>query len=175
MEQQESTQGQGELLAEAPPPTVALAVEQRVATSQETGSLLKPMNTPGALGHYSASQVLYEMDTVNRGSMLLLRSIVINAESKLGDAEQELKTLREQYHNKCLEAAVMSTQLREMQKIKILQNVLITVGGLLDAAAIKLLFEKQQWIQLFGVGLLVLGVVLTFAGWLWPKGLEAKK
>jgi hypothetical protein len=159
---------------EAPPPTVALAVDQRVATQQETRTLLQPMTSPSALAEYPKSLALYELSEVGlRGtSMVLLRTMVLEMEASLREARGELKTLHEMYNGEHLRTAVLEGRLRADRRLKILQNVFITVGGLVNTVSVKLLFDRQQSSGLF---FLAVGITLVLSGWLWPKDGEEKR
>ena len=106
--------------------------------------------------------------------MILTHTMVHELESELREARQELRELRESFRKECLTSAVLRSQLDAERKMKILQNTLLTSGGLINAAGIKLLFD-QQALHASGVVLLAVGVILTVAGWLWPKGGEVKK
>jgi hypothetical protein len=153
---------------EAPPTTVAVAVDQRAATPQDARPLLQPMTSPSALAEYPKSLALYELSEVGlRGtSMVLLRTMVLEMEASLRESRAELKTLHEMYNGEHLRTAVLEGQLRSDRKLKILQNVLITVGGLVNTVSVKLLFDKQQSSGLF---FLVVGTALVLSGWLWSK------
>jgi hypothetical protein len=162
---------------EEPPQTTSRATEQRAATPQESRALLTPMGSSGALGQYPKSEALYGLLEVGlRGSsMVLTHTMVHELESELREARLELRELRESFRKECLTSAVLSSQLDAERKMKILQNTLLTSGGLINAAGIKLLFDQQALLHASGVVLLAVGVILTVAGWLWPKGGEVKK
>lgn len=162
---------------EVPPTTVVVAVDQRIATPQETHTLLRPTPSLGALGQCSKSEAFYTLMEIGLrgGSMVLGHAIVRDIEIDLRETKVELKTLSERYHNECVRTAVLEGQLRSERKLKILQNVLITGGGLLNAMGIKLLFDQQQQLHSPALVFLAVGILLTVAGWLWPKGGEQKK
>jgi len=159
---------------EAPPKTDVVAVEQNPVTPQETGTLLKRIGSPGALAEYpksSAVRELYETG-VRGGGMVLLFTMVHGIESELRETKAQLDSLRQLHQDECLKTARLEAQLASERKLKILQNVLLTGGGLLNTLAVKLLFDQQKPA---GVMLLVLGFALLFTGWLWPKGGNSKR
>lgn len=105
--------------------------------------------------------------------MVLGTAIVRDMETDLRETKDELKTLSAKHHDECLRTAVLKGQLHSERRLKILQNVLITGGGLLNAMGIKLLFDQQQ-LHSPAFVFLAVGMLLTVGGWLWPKGGETK-
>ena len=109
---------------------------------------------------------------VRDGEKILLFSVVHGIESELRETKDELNTLRKLYHEERLKTTSLEGQLSAERKLKILQNLFLIIGGLLNTLAIKLYYDKQESV---GLMLLVLGLAMIFAGLLCPKGGNSSK
>lgn len=158
-----------ELSVEAPPTPVVVAVEQKVTSASEATTYIAAPKSRGSLGECPKSEALEQLQEIGiRGSgMVLLRSMVLDLESRYNKTETALQISQEKLQSERLSNAVLTAKLEAERRMKVLQNVFFTAGGLLNAVAVKLIFDNQQPV---GLTLLAVGIALIFAGWLWPKG-----
>jgi len=159
---------------EAPPKIDSLAIAQSLTAPQETNSLVKFVNNPGTFAEFPKTSAVWQFyeKGVRDGEKILLFSVVHGIESELRETKDELNTLRKLYHEERLKTTSLEGQLSAERKLKILQNLFLIIGGLLNTLAIKLYYDKQESV---GLMLLVLGLAMIFAGLLWPKGGNSSK
>jgi hypothetical protein len=160
-------------LVDTPPDFSVAAQEQKSPTAQEAKLVLRYTGVSGAIGQYPTTEALRALsDTGIRGSaMFLLLPIVHNLECQLEAATKELKELREMYHQECIKTSKLEQELEGAKKLKVLQNVLLTGGGILNTVGVKLILDQQH---VPAALLITVGVLLLFAGWLWSFGGKKK-
>lgn len=108
----------------------------------------------------------------NQGAKIFLESLVRLREADLADAREEKQLARvdvEHYKGNFFKeqtkTAVLTERLRGDLKLKKLQNVLITLGGVMLGVGLQPLFVSFS----FGYALVaVLGIVLLMTGWFYP-------
>lgn len=164
---------------ELPPQTLPSAVEQVEATPVQVASLTK-LSQSGGIVQTPKSQAMLELEEtgIRGGGMVLLRVIVHGLEEDLRQeriasnaAKQAVDTWKEKYFLEKEKSAVLQTKIEALTRLKVLQNVFLSVGGVCGGLGAKLLVDDKT-----GVGMLclVIGVVFLFAGWLWPTGFRDK-
>lgn len=109
----------------------------------------------------------------NQGAKIFLQSLVQLREADLADARQERQSARaeverykEMYFREHTTNAVLTERLRGELRLKKLQNVLITLGGVLLGVGL------QPLLTTFSVGyflVAILGLALLLGGWFYPK------
>jgi hypothetical protein len=166
--------------SELPPDVVPSAGEQAVPTPQQVHSLTK-IHGRGGLLQTPKSQALLELEEtgIRGGGMVLLRAIVLGLEDDLrreriasSEAKLESDSWREKFFSEKEKAAVLQTQIDALTRMKILQNVLLSVGGIFGGLGVKLLVDDKTGL---GAIFLVTGAVFLFTGWLWPTGFSKKE
>jgi hypothetical protein len=164
---------------EAPPLSLPAATDQVVATAKEA-ALLTKLSQSGGIVQSPKSQAMLELEEtgIRGGGMILLRVIVAGLEEDLrreriisNTAKQESDTWREKYFEEKEKAVVLQTQIEALTRLKILQNVFLSVGGVFGGLGAKLLVDDKYG---FGGLFLLVGVFFLFAGWLWPTGFRNK-
>jgi hypothetical protein len=162
-----------------PPPKIdATASNQTLVTPAQAEALTRHDGI-GGIAQFQNTEALIEIGEAGlKGpSLVLIRAIV-------GKMESDLR--REQAKNEALEAdrdnwkdkfylgketvSVLEERIRGLTKMKLLQNVLLSAGGVFVGLGAKLLLDQKQ-----NSGLLFIsfGLVFLFTGWLWPVGAKA--
>jgi hypothetical protein len=163
-----------------PPESLPSATEQVVATSLQVASLTK-IAQQGGIVQSPKSQAMLELEEtgIRGGGMVLLRVIVNGLEEDLRQeriasttARKDSDSWREKYHLEKEKAAVLQTQIDALTRLKTLQNVFLSIGGIFGGLGAKLLVDDKTG---FGGLCLGVGVVFLFAGWLWPSGIRNKE
>ena len=164
----EEDDGTRDLVKENPPAVQILAIDQVVSTPPDSSAIKQMMKSGGLTEHHLSQALLDLKETGIRGNaMPFPLTIVLNLEMRLRRAEESLEYWRSLCEKERLKSAVLETQLAAERKVKILQNVFLTVGGLLNTLGVKLIYDKQTPT---GLAMLGLGIALQIAGWLWPRG-----
>lgn len=178
MSEEEKSRRQSVVVSESgdysePPPAIqASAIEQVESNPDESRKLLKiPRN--GGFSESTVSQILFELQagTLRGPSITFLGTIFAQIEERAKQAEAEISKLRKLYENERVRVAVLETQLDNERKRKVLQNVLLTSGGVLCSVAVKLYFDKQN--SAANV-VIAIALILYLGGWLWPHGAKKK-
>jgi hypothetical protein len=167
----------GRVAKEPPPATPTIAIEQRESDPRDA-KLFRPQYSAGGLAEFPKSQALEELQDVGirGGGMILLRTMVLDLEGRLKIAEDARDQWREQYEKEHVRAEILEIQLAESRKTKILQNVMITAGGILNSFAVNLIADKQNTNVIAAGGLLfAIGITLILAGWILPFSGKRKK
>jgi len=127
------------------------------------------------------SQAVLDLEEtgIRGGGMILLRTIVMGLEEDLrraraetNDAEKELDTWRTNCFSEREKSAILRERIRALARVKLLQNILLGVGGPFLGLGARLMLERKAGL---GALLLVVAAVFLFAGWLWPIGFRNEK
>jgi hypothetical protein len=159
--------GLSDVVMDTPPKIDSPSTGQTGADNESV--LPKFVTSPGAFAEFPKSSAVSQLfDSGVRGNgMILLFSLVYGLETDLRELKAELNSLRKSYHDECIKNASLKSELAALKKLKLLQNIFIIMGGLLNTLGIKLWYDQQKPA---GIILLILGLVMIFAGLLWPKG-----
>jgi hypothetical protein len=159
---------------DTPPKVENISAAQSSGTPQETNALAKFASSPGTFAEYPKSSAVWQLyETGIRGNaMVLLFSIVHGIEAELRDVKDELKSLRQSYHDECLKTARLEGELSSERKLKKLQNMFLIFGGLLNSLAVKLYYDEQKSI---GLLMFVIGLAMILVGLLWQRGANSKQ
>jgi len=108
----------------------------------------------------------------NQGAKLLLQSLVqlrevdlADARKERGFAREEVEKYKEDFFNERTKSAVLTERLRGDLRLKKMQNVMITLGGIMLGAGLAPLLAAFSAVY---CAVAVLGLVLLIAGWYYP-------
>lgn len=133
----------------------------------------------GGLDQYPLSTVVKGITDLGiRGSsaMALLFSHTQRIETDLNDERKErkkisadLETLKENYFQEREKNAILNERISGATKIKALQSIFLTLGGLIGGIGI-----KNMLIEITGTSVVfvILGLILLITGWFWPNSLK---
>ena len=122
------------------------------------------------------SQAVLDLEKtgIRGGGMILLRAVVMGLEEDLRrartettEAEQESDTWNIEYFSEREKSAVLRERIRALARVKILQNIFLSIGGPFLGLGARLLLESKEGL---GAMFLVVAAAFLFAGWLWPTG-----
>jgi hypothetical protein len=137
---------------------------------------LTRLSGSGEIVQSPKSQAVLDLEGtgIRGGGMILLRAIVMGLEEDLrraraetNGAEEELDTWKTNCFSEREKSAVLRERIRALARVKLLQNILLSIGGVLSGLGARLLLESKAGL---GALLLVVAAVFLFAGWLWPTG-----
>ena len=141
--------------------------QQALVVSQSTGGGLAPLPVSGAI------RDLLDAGVRGQSGMLLLYSMIQRFETDIGDLKASLeqeRRLREDLKDdlsiKREENAVLRVQLKDRKAMRKLQNVMITLGGIVAGSALPSLAGPNSNVAL---GATLIGALLMLLGWL-PLG-----
>jgi len=146
------------------------------SSSEEIRALVQLNRESDGLQQYPMTEALRSAGDVIRGqgAKVLLQTLSQLRETDLRDARAERKeseteknSLRVDFFEASKRCAVLEERLRGEVKFKRLQNVMITLGGLVAGAAGQSLLDKWSGPALAGA---IIGALLLLAGWFVPKG-----
>jgi hypothetical protein len=157
-------------------PGANLEATDQTATSA-VGDVQLVKGGQGALRPFpvSPSEALEEIEVsgVRGNSMTLLRTMVSMLEAGLKEARERIVVLEgkiestlKEYNERDKAVAVLERELENVGKLKLLQSVLLTVGGIINGIGVKYLMDGKA----LGLIALAVGCLLLIAGWLWPLG-----
>ena len=162
-----------------PPPLPNTGEEQQAASVEIVPPLLKHGETQNGLEQYPSAHAVQMLSETggfrNPGAKVLLQTLCQLRETDLKDArierkqtQDELNKIREKYHSEHTQRLVLEERLRNEVPLKHLQNIFITLGGILTGCGLQpliLAFTLPYFILLLtGVGLLIVG--LFYPGYL---------
>lgn len=129
----------------------------------------------GGVGQYpvaGAIKELVEAGVRGQAGMVLLYTLIKRLEEDLKNAREETKDAvrdldkwRTDYYSESRTSAVLKAQVKAAGRMKILQNALLTIGGLTTGIAIRFLVQQFSGAALAAA---MCGGLLLVAGWLWP-------
>ena len=165
---------------ELPPKEIPSAEEQSEATPTQIESITRLTQTGGIIQSPKSLAMLELEETgIRGGGMVLLRVIVMGLEEDLirertacRQTKKESDSWREKYYSEKEKTLVLQTQIEALIRLKILQNVFLSVGGIFAGLGVKLLFDNKET---SGILFLFGGIIFLFSGWLWPTGFRNNK
>lgn len=147
---------------------------QSASSVEESKQIIKSKSI-GGLSPYPFSDALRDISELGvrgQSGMVLLYAVIKRLESDLDEAREERKKShdeaqdwRSKYHAASVENAVLRERLGGEERIKLLQNILITLGGIVLGVAIPNLNGQSFGLAFSSV---LLGLLLLVGGWLWP-------
>jgi hypothetical protein len=162
-------------IIELPPESVPSAVDQAVATPQKVEALTR-LSGSGGLVQSPKSQAVLELEAtgIRGGGMILLHAMMTGLEEDVRRAraetiatEKEMDTWKTKYFSEREKAAVLRERIHALARVKLLQNIFLSIGGVFLGLGAKLMLESKEGL---GAVFLALAAVFLFAGWLWPTG-----
>jgi hypothetical protein len=158
-----------------PPPIPTSGVVQEVGAPIEL-SLISESKT-GGLEQYPMTDAIRWAGELgmfrNQGLKVFLQTLCHLRETDLKDARVERKAEHEQaerfkevFFNEKTETAVLRERLRGDLRLKKLQNVFLTIGGILCGAGLQPLLASFSAIYCI---VTIVGLVLLLFGWFYPE------
>jgi hypothetical protein len=118
-------------------------------------------------------QAISELGIKGHSAMALLFASTKRLESDLLEERKEkassiseLNSFKEKYFQEKENNAVLKERVTSAQRLKTLQNVFLTLGGLLAGLGGQNLIQRYEGSSLI---LTMLGLCFLIAGWLWPN------
>jgi hypothetical protein len=162
-----------EATATSPVPAPQSPASEQKPPSADDASVLTPVEVVGGIGQYPVTSALKELvDAGVRGQsgMVLLYTLIQKLESDLKETRDEVKELRNEaekwktdYYTVKQEKAVLDGQLTELKRHRTLQNIIITLGGIVEGVAVPYLISQPTGAS---VAVALLGLILLMLGWI---------
>jgi len=160
-------------LENSPPEPEKTGVEPIQSTPPNEVYQLKPARlSAGGIGHYPLTEAIREISESGvrgQAGMLLLFASTQRLESDLlvvrqekDNAVKELNAMKINFFEKKEIVEVLKERLNSVRKLRLTQNVMITLGGMIAGTAASLLKANNIGWPIAGI---VLGGFLLFAGW----------
>lgn len=156
------------------PENSGVEATQIVASPIEIQPLIRGAPS-GGISHYPLTDAIREISESGvrgQAGMILLQAFTKRLESDLSETKQEkneglaeVKKWKEDYYDEKEKGAVLRERLRISDRVKILQNIFITLGGMVVGVAVPNLRSEQNAWAIAGI---ILGACLLLIGWFFP-------
>jgi hypothetical protein len=161
-----------EVLAISPESAPQSPATQQTPAGVEEVRTLAQVEVVGGIGQYPVTNALRDLiDAGVRGQsgMVLLYTLIQKLESDLKESRDEIKELRQEvdkwrtdYYATKQNNAVFVEQLSDLKKTRKLQNIMITLGGIVIGVATPYLITQRTGASIAAA---LLGFVLLVVGW----------